>query len=97
MFATGLLLLTAVTIYTAAYVVYILGSIRASRTLHKNLIEAVLGTTLRYATLPMIRALDAHRLDFRWLDTTPISRVITRCTQDIRASKFTPSSLVDSC
>ncbi|RXW23865.1 hypothetical protein EST38_g2012 [Candolleomyces aberdarensis] len=62
----GLLLLVAVVIYTASYVVYILGSIRASRTLHKNLIEAVLGTTLR------------------WLDTTPISRVITRCTQDIR-------------
>ena len=88
MFATGLLLLTAVTIYTVAYVIYILGSIRASRTLHKNLIEAVLGTTLRYVTLPIIGWLDAHCSDFRWLDTTPISRVITRCTQDIRASKF---------
>ncbi|KAG1858585.1 hypothetical protein C8R48DRAFT_775022 [Suillus tomentosus] len=43
------------------------GSMRASRTIHKKLVQSVLGTTLR------------------WLDTTPTSRVITRCTQDIRA------------
>ncbi|KAF8883972.1 hypothetical protein BD779DRAFT_1787388 [Infundibulicybe gibba] len=61
------LLLTSVIIYCSAYVVYIFGTIRASRSVHKQLIESVLGTTLR------------------WLDTTPTSRVITRCTQDIRA------------
>ncbi|KAF8898485.1 hypothetical protein BD779DRAFT_1607278 [Infundibulicybe gibba] len=63
----GILLLAAVIVYCSAYVVYIFGTLRASRSLHKQLIESVLGTTLR------------------WLDTTPTSRVIARCTQDIRA------------
>ena len=40
--------------------------------------------------LCIIRWFDAQYPDFRWLDTTPISRVITRCTQDIRASKVRP-------
>ncbi|KAF9458727.1 P-loop containing nucleoside triphosphate hydrolase protein [Collybia nuda] len=63
----GSLLLFAVIIYCFSYVVYIFGAIRASRTIHKQLLESVLGTTLR------------------WLDVTPTSRVIARCTQDIRA------------
>ncbi|KAF8201224.1 P-loop containing nucleoside triphosphate hydrolase protein [Mycena galopus ATCC 62051] len=49
------------------YLLYMLGIIRASKSIHRDLIDSVLGTTLR------------------WLDTTPTSRVITRCTQDIRA------------
>ncbi|KAF5368905.1 hypothetical protein D9758_002958 [Tetrapyrgos nigripes] len=49
-----------------AYIVFLFGSIRSSRTLHKRLVESVLGTTLR------------------WLDTTPTSRIIARCTRDIR-------------
>ncbi|KAH7930564.1 hypothetical protein BV22DRAFT_1124835 [Leucogyrophana mollusca] len=53
--------------YSVGYALYYYGSMRASRTIHKKLVESVLGTTLR------------------WLDTTPTSRVITRCTQDIRA------------
>ncbi|KAH7915135.1 hypothetical protein BJ138DRAFT_1170143 [Hygrophoropsis aurantiaca] len=61
-----LLLISCVT-YSLAYVVYYYGAIIASRTIHQKLVEAVLGTTLR------------------WLDTTPTSRIITRCTQDIRA------------
>ncbi|KAH7910707.1 hypothetical protein BJ138DRAFT_73634 [Hygrophoropsis aurantiaca] len=63
---TLLLVLVSVA-YSIGYALYYYGSMRASRTIHKSLIEAVLGTTLR------------------WLDTTPTSRVITRCTQDIRA------------
>ncbi|KAJ3833329.1 hypothetical protein F5878DRAFT_646030 [Lentinula raphanica] len=42
-------------------------TIRASSSIHKELIASIFGTTLR------------------WLDTTPTSRVIARCTQDIRA------------
>ncbi|KAF5375212.1 hypothetical protein D9758_000001 [Tetrapyrgos nigripes] len=61
------LLACAVIIYCCGYMVYLYGGIRASRTLHKRLVESVLGTTLR------------------WLDTTPTSRIIARCTQDIRA------------
>ncbi|KDQ56808.1 hypothetical protein JAAARDRAFT_36283 [Jaapia argillacea MUCL 33604] len=62
-----LLLLAAVVTYCFGYLMFYIGSLRASRTLHKQLITSVLGTTLR------------------WLDMTPTSRVITRCTQDIRA------------
>ncbi|KAK7058408.1 hypothetical protein VNI00_002042 [Paramarasmius palmivorus] len=53
--------------YASGYFIYLFGIIRASRTIHNQLIQSVLGTTLR------------------WLDTTPVSRVIARCTQDTRA------------
>ncbi|KAK0458994.1 uncharacterized protein EV420DRAFT_1541764 [Desarmillaria tabescens] len=63
----GLLLLCTFLFYIVAYVVFVFGAVRASRTINQKLIESILGTTLR------------------WLDTTPTSRIITRCTQDIRA------------
>ncbi|KXN81115.1 ATP-binding cassette transporter abc4 [Leucoagaricus sp. SymC.cos] len=61
------LLFAAVAFYMFSFTVYIFGVIRASRQLHQQLVQSVLGTTLR------------------WLDTTPASRIITRCTQDVRA------------
>ncbi|KAI4529011.1 P-loop containing nucleoside triphosphate hydrolase protein [Schizophyllum commune Loenen D] len=61
------MLLTGVAVYCVVFIIYTYGSIRASRTIHKQLVDSVLGTTLR------------------WLDTTPTSRVIARCTQDIRS------------
>lgn len=63
----GALLLLGSCLYIPGYLLYYRGTLRASRAIHKKLVEAVLGATLR------------------WLDTTPTSRVITRCTQDIRA------------
>ncbi|KAF9455005.1 hypothetical protein P691DRAFT_813919 [Macrolepiota fuliginosa MF-IS2] len=60
----------AVTLYMSVFVIFIFATLRASRYLHRRLVESVLGTTLSIQ---------------RWLDTTPISRIITRCTQDIRA------------
>ncbi|KAL0579441.1 hypothetical protein V5O48_002547 [Marasmius crinis-equi] len=42
------LLLGTVIVYAIGYLIYILGSIRASRAVHKQLIESILGTTLRY-------------------------------------------------
>ncbi|KAJ7705435.1 P-loop containing nucleoside triphosphate hydrolase protein [Mycena rosella] len=63
----GCILLFALAMYCSSYLLYMLGIIRASRTIHRQLINSVLGTTLR------------------WLDVTPTSRVIARCTQDIRA------------
>ncbi|KAI0052512.1 hypothetical protein FA95DRAFT_1675194 [Auriscalpium vulgare] len=56
-----------ITVYTIGNGVYVFGTLRASKTIHRRLVQSVLGTTLR------------------WLDTTPTSRVIARCTQDIRA------------
>ncbi|TFK44019.1 multidrug resistance-associated ABC transporter [Crucibulum laeve] len=46
---------------------YALGSLRASKEIHENLVGSILSSTLR------------------WLDETPTSRIIARCTQDIRA------------
>ena len=43
----GLILLAMVISYTTASGVYVFGSLRASRTIHRKLIESVLGTTLR--------------------------------------------------
>ncbi|KAF8886219.1 P-loop containing nucleoside triphosphate hydrolase protein [Gymnopilus junonius] len=53
--------------FNGAYLFYMLGSIRASRTINTLLINSVLTSTLR------------------WLDETPTGRIISRCTQDIRA------------
>ncbi|KAJ3890944.1 hypothetical protein GG344DRAFT_77404 [Lentinula edodes] len=62
-----LILASAVVSYSIGVIIYIFGTVRASRAIHKELILSIFGTTLR------------------WLDTTPTSRVIARCTQDIRA------------
>ena len=44
----GLILLVAVICYTGGSGVYVYGGLRASRSIHRQLIESVLGTTLRY-------------------------------------------------
>ncbi|KAK7005853.1 ATP-binding cassette transporter [Favolaschia claudopus] len=59
------ILLTSLSIFLAFYLYFTAGTFRASRTIHKQLVESMLGTTLR------------------WLDSTPTSRIITRCTVDI--------------
>ncbi|KAJ7662622.1 hypothetical protein DFH06DRAFT_1471431 [Mycena polygramma] len=46
-------------------ILFMFGSIRGSKAIHKSLIASVLQTTLR------------------WLDTTPVSRIIARCTADV--------------
>ncbi|KAE9405089.1 P-loop containing nucleoside triphosphate hydrolase protein [Gymnopus androsaceus JB14] len=61
-----LILIFVVVMFSIGFVIYLFGALRASRSIHKQLVQSVLGTTLR------------------WLDTTPTSRVITRCTQDMR-------------
>ncbi|KIJ38948.1 hypothetical protein M422DRAFT_175814, partial [Sphaerobolus stellatus SS14] len=63
----GAITLLVVASYCAAYLSYVMGSMRASRKIHHQLVTSVLGTTLR------------------WLDETPTSRIITRCTQDIQS------------
>ncbi|KAK0480781.1 hypothetical protein IW261DRAFT_1685339 [Armillaria novae-zelandiae] len=70
------LLLLDFALYAFIYVVYVFGTIRASRSIHKKLMVSILGTTLR------------------WLDTTPASRIIARCTLDIRTvDSMLPTSL----
>ncbi|KIJ45713.1 hypothetical protein M422DRAFT_227467 [Sphaerobolus stellatus SS14] len=63
----GLILLAIAVLYSTGMATFALGSVKASRKVHQDLIKGVLGTTLR------------------WLDTVPTARIITRCTQDIRA------------
>ncbi|KAL1937768.1 hypothetical protein VTO73DRAFT_12921 [Trametes versicolor] len=60
------LLVVAITVYCSSFLVYLFGSLRASRFIHNTLVKSVLSSTLR------------------WLDKTPTSRIITRCTQDIQ-------------
>lgn len=43
----AVLLIVAGITYSSAYLVYVYGSMRASRIIHKVLLESVLGTTLR--------------------------------------------------
>ncbi|KAJ7141437.1 hypothetical protein C8R44DRAFT_763446 [Mycena epipterygia] len=63
----SVILLGSLVIFALWFIFYTLGSFRASRTIHKQLVESVLGTTLR------------------WLDVTPTSRILARCTVDITA------------
>ncbi|QRW27528.1 ABC transporter transmembrane region [Rhizoctonia solani] len=62
----GFICVTGIGFFTAALVIHVLGSARASRRIHDRLIKAVLGAPLR------------------WLDSTPVGRIIARFTQDIR-------------
>ncbi|KAF8157953.1 multidrug resistance-associated ABC transporter [Crassisporium funariophilum] len=61
----SLILTGAVSVYILAASIYNLATQRASRTINAQLVDSILGSTLR------------------WLDETPTSRVIARCTQDI--------------
>ncbi|KAL0579459.1 hypothetical protein V5O48_002565 [Marasmius crinis-equi] len=58
--------LSNIIVYTLGIFVLIFGAIRASKSMHKCLLQSVLGTTLR------------------WIDTTPMSRIVTRFTQDVQ-------------
>ncbi|KAJ7480955.1 hypothetical protein FB451DRAFT_1031097, partial [Mycena latifolia] len=61
------LILADVIVYCVSYAYFNLGSFRASKTIHKQLMDSVFGST------------------FHWLDVTPTSRIIARCTGDTNA------------
>ncbi|KAJ7072015.1 P-loop containing nucleoside triphosphate hydrolase protein [Mycena amicta] len=61
----AIILLGSFALFVVTFIFYVLGSFRASRSLHQQLIASVLGTTLR------------------WLDATPVSRIIARATVDV--------------
>ncbi|KAI9059152.1 multidrug resistance-associated ABC transporter [Trametes sanguinea] len=63
----GLIVVTTISVYLVVWLIYVVGSVRASKLIHSRLVSSVLGTTLR------------------WLDVTPTSRIIARCTADIQA------------
>ncbi|KAH9028060.1 hypothetical protein EDB83DRAFT_1910199 [Lactarius deliciosus] len=73
----GLILLVASTCYTVGYGVYVYGAVRASRSIHRTLIESVLGTTLRWLdTTPTSRVITRVTQDIRALDG-PISNTFS--------------------
>jgi len=79
----------------AAYMLYVLGSMRASRKINRLLMDSVLGSTLRYRRVTFNRTHRGLIVTCRWLDETPTARIITRCTQDIRAVDSTlPQNLM---
>jgi hypothetical protein len=45
---TGLILLSALLLTCTYYLLHIFGSLRASKSIHQQLIDTVLGTTLRW-------------------------------------------------
>ena len=61
------------------------GTQRASRSINEKLVDSVLGSTLR--SVGFVCSLIEFQTKIppcsRWLDGTPTSRIITRCTQDI--------------
>ncbi|KAI0291829.1 hypothetical protein BC826DRAFT_1105763 [Russula brevipes] len=73
----GLILLCAMIFYTTGAGVYVFGTLRASRTIHHKLIEAILGTTLRWLDItPTSRVITRVTQDIRALDG-PISNTFT--------------------
>ena len=64
---------------------YLFGTIRAARKIHGLLIDAILGATLRYVVAALYTPYMFSSASGRVLDTTPVSRFITRCTVDTRA------------
>jgi ABC-type multidrug transport system fused ATPase/permease subunit len=71
------------------FVYLVFGQLRASKVIHKNLIESVLSAPLRQVHIPFLSffcdGLHDFPLQFRWLDVTPTSRIIARVTNDVRA------------
>ena len=60
------MLLTGVAVYCVVFIIYTYGSIRASRTIHKQLVDSVLGTTLRWLdTTPTSRVITRATQDMR--------------------------------
>ena len=80
----SLILAVTIVVYAAWYVFFIYGSLRASRRVSGSLVDSILGSTLRWVLRNKINLLKTQT-SHRWLDKTPIGRIIARCTQDIRA------------
>ncbi|KAH8120523.1 hypothetical protein DFH11DRAFT_1560461 [Phellopilus nigrolimitatus] len=72
----SLILLSGVITYLVGYIVYVRGSIKASRVIHKSLIEAITGTTLRWLdSTPSGRIIARCTQDIRAVDG-PVSQAL---------------------
>lgn len=86
--------------YLAAMLFYFVGTQRASRSINAKLVDSVLGSTLRSVKVANL-GFHTDILCSSWLDETPASRIITRCTQDIAtvdgSLTWSFSSVVEIC
>lgn len=76
-------------VYVIAQMILFKGALRASALIHEKLISTILNTTLRLVPC-LVSWLCAPSLILkcdRWLDKTPVARIITRCTLDVSASE----------
>ncbi|KAF8528037.1 P-loop containing nucleoside triphosphate hydrolase protein, partial [Hysterangium stoloniferum] len=65
----GLILFSISAFWTVSMVIYVIGAIKASRTIHEKLITGVLGTTLRWLdTVPTARVIARCTQDIRSVD-----------------------------
>src|ERR1700761_6344529 len=82
----GILLLIDTLFGSLGQVFWIIAAVRASRIIHQRLINCILSCTFRFVIFdPFSKRPYMTILVFRWLDTVPASRVITRCSQDCQA------------
>lgn len=92
-------MLGAATASIFAVLVFALGTLRASRHIHEILINSLLRSTFR-----LVDSIPQHYISYssflikapRWLDITPVSRIITRCTQDIQSGVCRFCTYLDS-
>src|ERR1700761_4641566 len=82
----GILLLADTLFGSFGQVFWIIAAVRASRIIHQRLINSILSCTFRFVMSDHFsKSLVLDCFVFRWLDTVPTSRVITRCSQDCQA------------
>ncbi|KAJ7813135.1 P-loop containing nucleoside triphosphate hydrolase protein [Mycena olivaceomarginata] len=73
----SLLLLTSLTLFVLSYIYFTSGSFRASRIIHKQLVESIMGTTLRWLDFTPISRITARC-------TVDISAIDTQIAQTLR-------------
>ena len=81
---------------------YYVGTQWASRSINAKLVDSVLGSTLRSVKVAGLKSFfHSDMTCSSWLDETPTSRIITRCTQDIStidgSLTWSFSSVVEIC
>jgi hypothetical protein len=95
-----LIVLFFILTYLGAMLFYFVGTQRASRSINAKLVDSVLGSTLRSVRIAGL-GIHTEILCSSWLDETPASRIITRCTQDIATVDgnltWSFSSVVEIC
>ncbi|KDR82358.1 hypothetical protein GALMADRAFT_237629 [Galerina marginata CBS 339.88] len=65
------LLMGSIVMYTAAYIYYVIGSMRASKTINNTLVDSILGSTLRWLDeTPTARIITRCTQDIRSVDGT---------------------------